>query len=48
MLGHASQIGHPAQELISDNGDEFDNTDVRKILHVHGINQMLTVLYTPK
>ena len=33
---------------MSDNGGEFDNEEVRDILHSHGITQRLTAPYTPQ
>ncbi|KAL0821972.1 hypothetical protein ABMA28_005360 [Loxostege sticticalis] len=33
---------------LHDNGGEFDNEEVRKILNAHGIQQRLTMPYTPE
>ena len=48
MVAHAKQHGHSVKELLSDNGGEFDNEEVRKILHKNGITQRLTAPYTPE
>lgn len=48
MLIHAKCQGHTVKTLISDNGGEFDNDDVRKILAQHGVTYKLTAPYTPQ
>jgi len=34
MLAKVKNQGHVIKELLSDNGGEFDNEEVRSILHV--------------
>lgn len=46
MLAHAETLGHKVKELLSDSGGEFDNEEVRKVLHRNCIVQRLTVPYT--
>lgn len=48
MLANAKQQGHAIKTLLSDNGGEFNNADVKKILMENGINQKLTAPYTPQ
>lgn len=48
MIAHANTNGHKIREILSDNGGEFDNNEVREILHCHGITQRLTAPYTPQ
>ncbi|GAB0091863.1 uncharacterized protein DMENIID0001_067520 [Sergentomyia squamirostris] len=48
VIASAKQNGHPIRELLSDNGGEFDNKDVREILQKNGIAQRLTAPYTPQ
>ncbi|GAB0098710.1 uncharacterized protein DMENIID0001_144840 [Sergentomyia squamirostris] len=48
VIANAKQNGHPIQELLSDNGGEFDNKDVKEILQMNGIRQRLTAPYTPQ
>lgn len=48
MLAHAKTLGHSIKELLSDNGGEFDNTEVKRILQENGIMQRLTAPYTPQ
>ena len=48
MIAHAKQRGNVIQEMLSENGGEFDNAEVRGILQKHGITQRLTVPYTPQ
>lgn len=48
MLESAKVQGHPVQEIISDNGGEFDNAEVKKILQKFGVTQRLTAPYTPQ
>lgn len=48
MLAHAKQQGHSVKMLLSDNGGEYDNDKVRKILQQHGVSQRLTAPYTPQ
>jgi hypothetical protein len=40
--------GHVIKEFLSDNGGEFDNEGVRRILCSNGITQRLTAPYTPQ
>ncbi|KAF2886034.1 hypothetical protein ILUMI_20139 [Ignelater luminosus] len=47
MLQHTKTLGHPIKEILSDNGDEFDNQEMREILSNAGVIQTLTTLYTP-
>lgn len=42
MSAHAKNLGHNIQEILSDNGEEFDNENVRSILQKTGIIQGLT------
>ena len=37
MLAECKTVGHNVTMLLSDNGGEFDNAEVRKILHENGI-----------
>lgn len=48
MLQEAKNAGHTIKTLLSDNGGEFDNQAVRKILQSHGIQHRLTMPYTPE
>lgn len=48
FVAEASTTGHVIKELLSDNGKEFDNKDVRTILQREGIVQRLTMPYTPE
>ena len=48
MIAECKATGHCIQELLSDNGGEFDNEQVRKILRDNGIKQRLTMPYTPE
>ncbi|KAM3964295.1 uncharacterized protein ACR2FA_001787 [Aphomia sociella] len=48
FLAEAKVAGHIIKELLSDNGGEFDNAKVRKILLDCGIKQRLTMPYTPE
>ena len=48
MISHAKNQGHVIKELLSDNGGEFDNKEVRTILQENGIVQRLTAPYTPQ
>ncbi|KMQ81501.1 retrovirus-related pol polyprotein from transposon tnt 1-94 [Lasius niger] len=48
MIAHAKIQGHSIKELLSDNGGEFDNEEVKKILHENGITQRLTAPFTPE
>jgi transposase InsO family protein len=36
------------KELLSDNGSEFNNEAVRKVLNQYGIRQRLVTPYTPQ
>lgn len=47
-LAEAETVGHTIKELLSDNGREFDNKDVRNILQRKGIVQRFTMPYTPE
>lgn len=45
----ASECSHSVKALLSDNGGEYDNDKVRKILQQYGVTQKLTPpLYTPQ
>jgi transposase InsO family protein len=48
MLNETKIAGHTVKCLLSDNGGEFDNGDVRKILNTNGIQQRFTMPYTPE
>lgn len=48
VLIHAKSLGHSIRELLSDNGGEFDNEDIRKIVSKYGVTQRLTAPYTPQ
>jgi transposase InsO family protein len=48
FLAHAKTLGHNIQELLSDNGGEFDCEEVKRILSENGISQRLTAPYTPE
>ncbi|XP_044760209.1 uncharacterized protein LOC123317668 [Coccinella septempunctata] len=48
FLAHAKTLGHKIQELLSDNGGEFDCETVKEILAENGIVQRLTAPYTPE
>lgn len=48
MITHAKNQGHTIKEFLSDNGKEFDNVGVRRILQENGITQRLTAPYTPE
>lgn len=49
MLANAQNQGHAVQQLLSDNGGEFDDVDIRDILHKNGVTQRLTApLGAPK
>lgn len=48
FLAEAKTSGHVIQELLSDNGGEFDNEQVRSTLRKFGIKQRLTMPYTPE
>ena len=48
VLQLAKTHGNPIVELLSDNGGEFDNFDVRRLLKKHGVIQRLTAPYTPQ
>lgn len=45
---HAKNLGHNIKEILSDNGGEFDNQEVRKILKKYGISPRPTAPYTPE
>lgn len=48
VLAKARTVGHQVREFLSDNGGEFDNEEVRAILHEFGVTQRLTAPYTPQ
>ena len=48
LLAKVKNDGHVIKELLSDNGGEFDNEEVRRMLHANGITQRLTAPYTPQ
>lgn len=48
FLAETKTLGHTIKELLSDNGLEFDNKEVRKILQRNGIIQRLVMPYTPE
>ncbi|KFM59342.1 Retrovirus-related Pol polyprotein from transposon TNT 1-94, partial [Stegodyphus mimosarum] len=48
FIADAKNLGHKVKEILSDNGGEFDNEAVRKILNKQGISQRLTAPYTPE
>lgn len=48
FLAETKTTGHVVKELLSDNGGEFDNKEVKEILQREGIIQRLTMPYTPQ
>ena len=48
FIAETKTTGHLIKELLSDNGKEFDNREVRRILQKEGINHRLTMPYTPE
>jgi len=48
MLAECQTIGHKVIELLSDNGGEFDNAEVRRILRKNGVRQRLIMPYSPQ
>lgn len=48
MLQECKVAGYSVKEFLSDNGGEFDNENVRRILSEAGIRQRLTMPYTPQ
>lgn len=48
FINETKTAGHVVKELLSDNGGEFDNHQVRNILQQEGIVQRLTMPYTPQ
>lgn len=48
VLSKARNLGYRVEEFLSDNGGEFDTTEVRGILHEYGVTQRLTAPYTPQ
>lgn len=48
FLRHTKTLGYSVKEMLSDNGREFDNEEVRSILRANGITQRLTAPYTPE
>ncbi|GBM62065.1 hypothetical protein AVEN_175111-1 [Araneus ventricosus] len=48
MLAHAKNLVHNIKEVLSNNGGEFDNENVKSILKKSVIIQRLTASYTPQ
>ncbi|GBM76901.1 hypothetical protein AVEN_153130-1 [Araneus ventricosus] len=48
FLAYATNLGHIVKEVISDNGGEFDNKEVRMFLKKKGVVQRFTAPYTPE
>ncbi|GBN59690.1 hypothetical protein AVEN_35779-1 [Araneus ventricosus] len=48
VLAYASNSGHILKEVISDNGGEFDNKEVRMFLKKKGVVKRFTAPYTPE
>ena len=48
FIAETTAAGHVIKEFLSDNGKEFNNKKVRKILHKAGIIQRLTMPHTPQ
>lgn len=48
FLAETKTTGHVIKELLSDNGGEFDNKQVKEILQREGIIQRLIMPYTPQ
>lgn len=48
VLAQIKTAGYVVQELLSDNGGEFDNREVRAVLDREGIQQRLVMPYTPQ
>ena len=48
LLVKVKNDGHVIKELLSDNGGEFDNEQIRSVLRANGITQRLTAPFTPQ
>lgn len=48
VIQYTKTLDYKIQELLSDNGGEFDNREVKEILSKEGIVQRLTAPYTPQ
>ncbi|GBP12335.1 Retrovirus-related Pol polyprotein from transposon TNT 1-94 [Eumeta japonica] len=48
MVANAKSQGHTIKTILSDNGGEFINENVKKILKANGINHRVTAPYTPQ
>lgn len=48
MIKETKNAGHEIKTILSDNGGEFNNEAVRKVLESNGILQRLTMPYTPE
>ena len=48
FLAEAKTSGHAIEEILSDNGGEFDNEQIRNTLRRYGIRQRMTMPYTPE
>lgn len=48
FLAAAKTTGHVVKEIVSDNGGEFDNGVVKRMLQNRGIKHIMTMPYTPQ
>lgn len=48
FLAEAKTMGHVVKELLTDGGGEFNNRDVKTVVHEYGINHRITMPYTPE
>ncbi|GBN12776.1 Retrovirus-related Pol polyprotein from transposon TNT 1-94 [Araneus ventricosus] len=48
FLAYAINLGHILKEVISDNGGQFDNIEVRMLLKKKGVVRRFTAAYTPE
>lgn len=48
VFAHAKQQAHSNEEFLSNNGGEFDNLRVKRILPKNGITQRLIAPNTPE
>ncbi|GFY70195.1 retrovirus-related pol polyprotein from transposon tnt 1-94 [Trichonephila inaurata madagascariensis] len=45
VLAHTRILGYSVKEFLCDNGGEFDNKDIREILHSNGISKANSILH---
>lgn len=48
FLLEVKTIGHTVKEILSDGGKEFNNADVKKIMHAAGLHHRMSMPYTPE